>query len=203
MCLSITKRVQSLIRRCSARVKAGRNTSQNQQPGKTGGDTSRFGEKEFKCPECGKTMHTGVKNSHLESHNTQPRENKTANTRSSYEYKEVSRSDLIDSYKIKEREKKEEQKKIEIQEPTGGQNQKLKQKRYRKKWRKVLRKLEEEGEYVIGSHDYPVSRKGKGSGPRGSEAAAAFKSDFKRMGFEYSVEVEFYGGKSVIRVDGF
>lgn len=163
----------------------------------------RFGEKGWQCPECEKWMHQGVKESHQDSHREEIDEDtEDANTKSNYETEtqSQSRGDLVDDYNP-DWLKDEEESGIEIQEATGGQNQVVKQKRYRKKWRQVLDELEENGKYVIRGHDYPVARGDRKRGPRGNEAAAAFKSDFKRMDLEYSIEVSIHGHKAVIRVD--
>lgn len=187
---TITERVYHRIHRYSVRVKGGVNTLRFWQGEESDEEPSRFGSKGWECPECGKTMHQGVKEDHKNSHEKQS-EVEDANTKTSYETNEVSRGDLVDDYEIDWEEKKEEPE-IEIQEADGGQV--LKQKQLRKKWRPFIEELRESGEVVVTRHQHH-------GGLRGAHIVQRMKSDFKRLDLEMDVEFDIGESESYVRVD--
>lgn len=153
-------------------------------------DTSRFGEKEFQCPECRKVMHIGVKEDHLESHEETEEDITEKNTVSSSN--KVHLSDYVDDYEIDWERKEEEEPGIDIQEATGGT--KLKKKQLREKWKPYIKQLRQTGEVRISSNQHH-------GGLRGAHIVQRMKSDFKRLDLEMSLEFDIGESQSYVRVD--
>jgi len=86
---------------------------------KTGEEPSRFGEKEFQCPECSKVMHIGVKNQHLESHE-ENEEEKVEESPTISSSNKVKKSELLDDYEIDWERKENEKSGTEIFEGKPG-----------------------------------------------------------------------------------
>lgn len=154
-------------------------------------DTSRFGEKEWQCPECGKVMHEGVKEPHQESHEPEIDERvEDANSKTHFE--SDSRGDLVDDYDPDWLEDEEKESGIEIQEATGKSN--VKKKQLREKWSPFIEELQESGKVVVTRHQHH-------GGLRGAHIVQRMKRDFKRLDLEMEVEFDIGESKSVVRVD--
>ena len=154
-----------------------------------GVDQSRFGDKEFQCPECGKVMHIGVKEDHLESHEPEKEEDITETT-SVPSSNKVKLSDYVDDYEIDWEEKEKEESGIEIQEATGGQ--KLKKKQLRKKWQPFLKELRCSGKVEVSRHQHH-------GGLRGAHIVQRLKKDLKRVDHNMDLEYDIGEAKSTVQ----
>lgn len=184
-------RFSSAIHRTWVWVRKGLDRLQIWEYAEQGVDTSRFGEKEFQCSECGKVMHIGVKEDHLESHEPENEDDITETT-SVPSSNKVKLSDYVDDYEIDWEENEKEESGIEIQEATGGR--KLKKKQLRKKWKPYLKELRQTGEVVISRHQHH-------GGLRGAHIVQRMKKDLKRVDHNMDLEYDIGEAKSVVRVD--
>lgn len=170
-------------------VRKGADTLRIREYEKTGEEPSRFGEKEFQCPDCGKVMHIGVKNQHLKSHEEKTEKKSDTSSTTSSENK-VKKSDLLNDYEIDWERKEEEESGIEIQEATG--KSKIKKDKIRKKWRPFLQELRQTGEVVITRHQHH-------GGLRGAHIVQRMKRDLKRVDHEMDLEYDIGEEKSTVR----
>lgn len=155
-------------------------------------EPSRFGEKEFQCPVCGKVMHEGCKDDHLESHKPDQKEEDSENQNSIRNSEtKVRKRDLLDDYELERNEEKESG--IEIQEVDD--NRGLKQEQLRKKWNPIIEELKRRGKVEFTKNDYYGTA-------RGAAIVRDFKKATKRMEIEMQLEYDVDSKKSVIRVDG-
>lgn len=103
-------------------------------------------------------------------------------------------SDYVDDYDIDREEDQGDE--LEIQDPTGGQDQEIRRKRLRKNWKPYLEKLRSEGRVEIGPREKPLGDKG----PRGSDAARKLKSQVKRIEDDLELEVDHRSQGAIIKV---
>jgi len=141
----------------------------------------------WRCPRCGKGMHVGVKDEHLDSHRDDGRGvtggTKTGGRRDSG----VSRGDLVDEYDPEWLDNDTGDDEIDVQLPNGGDTD-VSRERLRKKWRPVLNELRTNGEVVIRDEQHVGSLRGK-------DAVRRFARDVKRVDVGMDVGVDVAGNR--------
>jgi len=127
---------------------------------------------------------------HLEDHKeAQHRDSDKSREQSSVIATEnkVSKAELLDGdYEIHWDDDDSGEEGLELQDPDGGIDPKVRERKLRARWQPIIQQLRERGRVVIGQDSHLGQL-------RGGNIVESFKRDIKRMSLDFDVDIDYRG----------